>query len=339
MAAMGAAAVLVATGLYVGLGRQAAARLSSSPIALVDQSHPVQVGQVVIDPAARLVETLRSRHRLDWVVTGAGGAAEGVRSGRFVAVVSIPASFGAGLLAVRGTPGPARLALAVGPSVHLLARRLVSAVRTELMASVGAAFVPGTARRIVLSVSPTPSPLARVLAGAASLGSGLDRAATGATQLAGGLSQSSAGASVLTSGVQRLATGASLAAGGARQLVQGASALDAGLATLARAVAGLPAGGSSLANGAHEVADGTAASAAGGAVVAAAVQRLASGAAKVHQLLVSYQATNPEAQVDPTFQGALRGEGEVTAGLAKLSAALAASVPKSRALAAGAADL
>ncbi|MFF2371186.1 hypothetical protein [Agromyces sp. NPDC058110] len=174
-----------------------------------------------------------------WVLTNDDDAAAGLRSGRYAAVVTIPASFSAAATSMGGPAAEARQAvveIATTPASAYLDPALTEVVTQTAVAS--------------LNRQLTSQYLGNVYAGFNEIGEQIGSAADGADQVADG-------AASLSSGAEQLASGASQLATGLGSLDAGASALDAGLGELDAASQSLPGDSAAIAAGAAGVADAT----------------------------------------------------------------------------------
>ncbi|SFR71541.1 putative membrane protein [Agromyces sp. CF514] len=175
-----------------------------------------------------------------WVLTNDDDAAAGLRSGRYAAVITIPASFSAAATSMGGPAAQARQAvieIATTPASAYLDPALTEVVTQTAVSS--------------LNRQLTAQYLGNVYAGFNEINEQIGNAADGADQV-------SEGAASLSSGADQLASGASQLATGLQSLDTGASALDAGLGELDAASQSLPGDSAAIAAGAAGVADATA---------------------------------------------------------------------------------
>ncbi len=230
-----------------------------------------------------------------WRATDAAVAHDGLTTGRYAAVLTIPTDFSRTIAAIRAAGGTAapkatlRLATSdasgalVGPIARSLSDAIARATAQEVIASyvddvllsvgtgqdrlagaaTGAAGVASDATDLSNGASSTSTVAGELVAGLRKLAAGTSAAGAGAKELAAGVTGLASGTGNLATGASSLAEGAQTAADGTGQLASGASSLADGLGSLSTATAGLPAQTKQLATGAGELADGAAAEASG----------------------------------------------------------------------------
>ncbi len=242
-----------------------------------------------------------------WTAADAQGAADGLSSGAYAAVLTIPADFSRSIAAIRagtsGTVPAATLRLQTGTGGGNVATAIAKSVSDAITQSATRDATASYVEDVLLTVSTTHADLTStatsakdVAQGATSLSDGASGASTVSGEVVTGLSKMAAGASTSVSGVQQLAdgtaqlatgtaqlasgasslaTGANKAAGAATSLTSGASSLATGLAQLDTQTQGLPAETAQLASGASDLASGAAQSASGAAALSAGLHTLA----------------------------------------------------------------
>ena len=219
---------------YVPLGRQFAGTLSS----LKDVP-----GAATDDP---------ERTNYDWKVTNADDADEGLRTGRYAAVVTIPKNFSKAATSTAGDADEAEQAV------------------VDVQVSPGASTTdPAFARSVVqaaintLNTDLTETFLDNVFVGFTTMGKQFatiadasDQLSDGTHELANGLGEVSSGAKELDSGMQELDKSGSTLATGVKQYTGGVTSLTDGLRQLQQGTAQLPAQTKKLAGGADQTATG-----------------------------------------------------------------------------------
>ncbi len=242
-----------------------------------------------------------------WTATGAQAAADGLASGTYAAVLTIPADFSQSIAAIRaGTSGatpPATLQLQTGTGGGNLATAIAQAVSdaitvsatrdatasyvsdvllavTTAQGSVTAAAssakgVATSAGSLADSAGSISSVSGQIVTGLDQMAAGAASSVSGAQQLADGTASLASGARQLASGASSLASGVDKTASGASSLASGASSLSDGLAQLRSQTQGLPAQASQLASAASSLSDGASQSAAGVASLSSGLQTLA----------------------------------------------------------------
>lgn len=202
--------------------------------------------------AAELVDTDREQN-FTWVLASAEKAQEGLASGRYAAVVTIPKEFSA---AASSFSKPANEA--VKATIHVETSPVAGISETALGQSIADAatnalnrFLTGEyLKNIYLGFNQMHAQMLELVSGTRKLADGADQLAAGASKsangagkLADGLGQAAAGspklrsgASAAASGGAQLATGSKALASGARQLSTGAQQLSQGADTYADGV-------------------------------------------------------------------------------------------------------
>jgi putative membrane protein len=190
-----------------------------------------------------------------WILTDQQDATDGLESGRYAAVVTIPKDFSRRATSF-STSDPDQ----VQPATLDVRTSQVTGIADPV---VGQAVTAAATR--ALNSSLTEQYLQNIYVGFNRLGKQFGTVADaagklsgGADKLAGGLDGATSGSEKLADGLVQLNGGTSQLAVGARQLATGTSGLATGLGTLAEQTSGLPAGARKLATGARSAADGSA---------------------------------------------------------------------------------
>lgn len=274
---------LLAAGSFLwGLGRTDSG-LRTVQAAIVNNDEMVEVnGQMMPlgrQLAAELVDSDRDQN-FSWVMATEEKAREGLRTGRYAAVVTIPKEFSAAATSFSGEAGKAHKATihvetspvaglseaALGQSIADAATNALNRFLTgEYLKNIYIGFNQMQEQMLTL-VDGT-----RQLAdGAGQLADGADKSADGAGQLADGLGQAADGS-------PKLREGAASAASGAQALADGLGLASAGSAQLRDGVQKSVAGAGQLSGGATQLADGTRQWADGANRYAAGVRTYADG--------------------------------------------------------------
>lgn len=223
------------------------------PAAVVNEDEPVTVdGQLVPlgrELTARLVDHADANYA--WTLTSAADAADGLDSGRYRVVVTIPHDFSAAATSPQHGPSAARAAvITVTPAKDapltdaVVGRRLVDQTRATLGREVTRTYL----ENVYIGLSAMHAKMSTAVDGAAQLDDG-------AGQLAGGASQLASGAGSLTSGLNQLSTGAATLATGSAKVAAGARRLHSGATELAAGADRVSAGNRQLATTVDPVAD------------------------------------------------------------------------------------
>ncbi|WP_431277109.1 ABC transporter permease [Leifsonia poae] len=215
-------------GKSVPLGRQFAAGLIDG--AATDASGTTTTTSTSANPDAS---------NFDWTLTNDKDAREGLASGRYEAVVTIPKTFSADATSLSGPAANARQAdfkVETSPSAAF--------ADPAFSAAVTAAATSALNRQL------TSQYLSNVYAGFNTINQQIGQASQGATSL-------SSGAASVSSGAQSLASGSASLASGVGSLDSGAAALASGLGTLAAQSSALPGQTAQLARASAGVAGAT----------------------------------------------------------------------------------
>ncbi|GAA0941341.1 hypothetical protein [Actinocorallia libanotica] len=231
--------------------------------AVVDLDRPVTVGGKTIPLGRELADRLVNGpdRRYAWEVTDASDAAEGLRSGRYAAVVTVPEDFSK--KATSFIAGSAKDAT-----------QAVFSVRTSAAARPAD---PGLSHAVVqdalasLNTTVVETYLDGIYVAFTEMHDRLGEAADGAAKLAEGGKELKGGAERLGSGATRLARGAEALDAGAGRLGEGADSLATGLGSLTTGAERLEAGTERLGEGAQNLATGAGRLAAGSTRLAAGV--------------------------------------------------------------------
>lgn len=255
------------------------------PVAIVNQDTGATKDGTAVHAGTDLTGELLRKGTVKWQTADARTAHEGLVSGEYYAVLTIPAGF-SGAVTTAGTDAPVQAPLQVqyndanGFTARTILSSVMREVRTGASDSIGAGMVDklliGTSdiRAGLVTASDGATKLtdgadtahsgavtltdglARLDTGAAQLATGADTADAGAQQLATGTGQLADGSAQVADGANQLATGASSLAAGADQTHQGAEQLATGLDTINAQTKDLPAATQKLATGSAQVAAG-----------------------------------------------------------------------------------
>ena len=183
-----------------------------------------------------------------WVLTNGDEAATGLQSGRYAAVVTIPASFSAAATSIGGPASSARQAVievATTPASAFLDPALTDVITAVATASLNQQLISQYLGNVYAGfntineqIGQASDGAASLASGAASVSSGADQLASGADQLAGGLGSLDSGADALASGLGQLDQAAQALPGAAATLAQGSAEVAAGVDTVASGVDG-----------------------------------------------------------------------------------------------------
>lgn len=262
--------VLVA-GSFLAATWGATHRLHRVEAAVVNLDHAVTV-QNQITPLGRqltaeLVDSAREQN-VTWVLADAATAEEGLRSGRFAVVVTIPESFSADAMsfATGATPRHAHVTVVQSEVADVIDPGIASVIAHEATTRLNTFLTTGYLSKLYEGFSTTGKQLqavsdaaGKLADGNTQLASGLDQAKEGTRVYVDGIASASKGASQLSHGVQQYTQGVDQFSAGTHQLGSGADRLAAGAQKLSGGAGDLVQGASRLSDGATKLGDGVAA--------------------------------------------------------------------------------
>lgn len=273
-------------GQTVPLGRQLAAGLVTGQGTGGDAEDPEDpatgAGAVATD-AVPNVSGAGVTTTFDWVLSDSADAADGLASGRYDVVLTIPSDFSAKATSYTGDASAAsRATFDVTTSTR--ARPMDGAIAQVLATTaadvLGTELTKGYLSQVLVSFATLHDSLGEAADGAGQLSDGAGRLATGASDLSSGLGQLADGAADLASGVDQVSGGASDLASGldqiTAQLRSAASQAQAGVPQARQFAAGLSAAAAGV-TGPGGLADGASGLAGGAAQTAGGVAQLSSG--------------------------------------------------------------
>lgn len=228
-------------------------RIGEVPVAIVNDDEivtgdtPMAAGRAL---SSALVHPEDDTYGLGWTLTNAETAADGLASGEYYAVLTIPEDFSQSVLSV-GTDAPvsAEVTLETNPAasaVGALAAQAVTEAATQALGEqVTDAFVTQTIsgmNSIAQSLTDAADGAGQLASGAGQLAGGMSTLADSSAQLAGGLSQAATGTQSLATGTAQIASASSTLASSAGQLAAGTSQLASGSSSVSTAASGVAGG-------------------------------------------------------------------------------------------------
>ena len=177
-------------GQTVPLGRQFAAGL----IAGTDDADPASASAAAdgASPTDAATDGTPAASNFDWVLTNADEASAGLGSGRYAAVVTIPASFSAAATSIGGPAAAAQHAIIeveTTPASAFLDPALTEAVTAAATASLNQQLISQYLDNVYAGFNTINEQIGEAADGAASLSTGATSVADGAAQLAAGTEQ------------------------------------------------------------------------------------------------------------------------------------------------------
>jgi putative membrane protein len=265
-------------------------RLNTVTAAIVNNDEPVTInGQLT--PLGRLltaglVDGADGASNYNWVITNETGAEEGLRSGDYVAVVTIPKNFSevaTSSFSDAANPEQAIIDVTSSDKTRLVDDALTTAITSTAVTLLNQQLSASYIENVLIGFSTLSENLGEAASGAKELSTGIASLADGANQL-------SAGANQFSSGMWTLQAQAAAIPGSAQQIADGLAGLSATCSQVVVApaqaqfcggLAGLTAGSSGLAGGLSSLSGGITELAAGSTGIASGVEGIASGTTAV----------------------------------------------------------
>ena len=212
------------SGFFLGSIWDPYGQVKNLPVAFVNEDKGAQLNGQTVNIGQSVEQKLKDNHDLGWEFVDKQQADDGVNSGHFYAVVTVPTDFSAKAASITAAqPQQAVIRYTTTPAKNyigsLVSNQAAEKVKTSVAEQITQAYAKG------------------VLENIGKLGDGLETAAGGAAKLHGGLTQLQAGAQTYTGGVRQLAVNQRAMANGLVRLGDGSRQLQAGLGQLSN---GLP---------------------------------------------------------------------------------------------------
>jgi len=353
---------IAAIGVLVwGLADRTSA-LDQVPVAIVNQDKivtgdkPMAAGRSLT--AALVDPSTTNSENLDWTLTDATDAAEGLKSGKYYSVLTIPSDFSQSVLS-SGTDSPvqADLSLQSNQASSMTAGLISQQVAAAAASALGTQVTQGFLNNVFIgfndestSLQSAASSAGQLAGGTAQLADGANKLDTGSRSLADGIGQLSSGAAQLAASADQAASGVSSVANGSKQLAASASTASGGASKLAGGTASLGASAAQIAGAATGISSGATAlhtSATGLASGAQTAATLAGNTADGIDRLTTQCSTASSsaafcgqlAQIDQLAHGSAAAAQSVSSGAAELLPATQKLADASTGIAAGASQL
>ncbi len=276
---------LLAMAALVGLGGNNNDERVSAAVVNLDEA--VELDGQLVPLGRQLAGAILERdgENIGWTLADAKNAKDGLKSGEYSAVVTIPPEFSAAATSFSENDADVARQATVGVQVsdnapvtvaQEIARLAADTINSQLTESYLDNIYVGfnqVADQFVTIVDGSK----QLADGAADLADGTGEASEGAVQLSDGLNTLSDNSSELVGGGEQLDDGASALADGANQLTDGANGLASGASELSTGVSALATGSSALASGASDLATGASALKTGASGLADGASELATG--------------------------------------------------------------
>lgn len=288
--------------MWSAAGRSAA--LSHIPVAIVNEDQPVTVGEgdtaTTVAAGRQLTANLTDpsepgQYDLDWILTDPADAQEGLDSGRYYAVLTIPDTFSTALTSTSAdTPEQARIDVRTNPGTSGLAgtisEQVAAAAADELGDQASTSYLTtvytgfNTIAEQFTSAATGAAELTsgteELAASSAAVGTGADTLAQSLATLQQGAADTAAGAAAVSTGASALADGSAQTAGAAQSTAHADAALAEAVGVTAQAAARLDGSAAAIADAAAALADQCPATA--GPIYCAQVRELAIGTRAQH---------------------------------------------------------
>jgi putative membrane protein len=322
--------------------------LDRLPVALVDADAGATLEDAPLHAGQQVTDQLIASDDLDWRLTDAQDAADGVADGTYYFAVTIPEDFSADIASAGGdAPTDARIQVTYNDANSFLASTLGRSAMTQVQAAVSSSIGEQAVDRVLVGLGSARDGFATAADGALTLRAASGDLSSGAHQVADGAVTAADGASQLATGSGTLAAGTDSLASGAGQLATGASTLSSGAGQTAAGAATLATGAGQLRDGAAQASTSSQQLAAGAAQVSGGVDTLAASAQSMSaaaQSLTGDLGTLGAALTTVAQQNAAAGDlataGAIQKSLTDLQASVAAlGLPDAAAQAQSAKDL
>ena len=245
--------IIVASGFLAALWHSDT-RMHNVQAAVVNEDEMVEVNGQPVPLGRQLAAGLTERRddNFTWILADAENAEQGLRTGRYAAVITIPEDFSARATSFSGEPGDARQATVdirtsttAGVADGTIARVIAETARTTLNTELTKQYLDG----IYIGFNQMGDQFQTVADASRDL-------ADGTTELSDGIGELSTGTDELATGVEQYADGVGEAATGAHELATGMNRLSTAGGELRTGGDKLAGSGGELASGANELAGG-----------------------------------------------------------------------------------
>ncbi|KQY24832.1 hypothetical protein ASD16_04905 [Cellulomonas sp. Root485] len=226
--------------------------LDAMPVALVNADAGADRDGTPVTAGQDLTDELTDGAALDWVVTDAADAAEGVRDGDYYFAVTIPADFSAALVSAGGDePTAAQIDVTYNDANSFIGTTLGRSAMDHVREGVAATAGEQAVDQVLVGLGSARDGMLQAADGAVSLRDASEQLGDGADQVADGATDARDGAAQLAAGAATLDDGVRAVAGGADRLSSGTAQLSDGAHTAADASSSLATGTQAVADGVH----------------------------------------------------------------------------------------
>ena len=207
------------SGFFLGSIWDPYGQTKNLPVAFVNEDKGASLNGKSLNVGESVEKKLKDNHDLGWEFVSKQQADEGVNSGHFYAVVTIPSDFSQKAASItKSEPQQAVINFTTTPAKNYIGSLVSNQAAAKVKSSVSEQITQAYAKGILENLD--------------KLGIGLDTAANGASTLHDGLGRLQSGAQTYVGGVKQLAINQQSLAGGLAQLSDGSRKLQAGLGQL-----------------------------------------------------------------------------------------------------------
>ena len=207
------------SGFFLGSIWDPYGQTKNLPVAFVNEDKGASLNGKSLNVGESVEKKLKDNHDLGWEFVSKQQADEGVNSGHFYAVVTIPSDFSQKAASItESEPQQAVINFTTTPAKNYIGSLVSNQAAAKVKSSVSEQITQAYAKGILENLD--------------KLGIGLDAAANGASTLHDGLGRLQYGTQTYVGGVKQLAVNQQSLAGGLAQLSDGSRKLQAGLGQL-----------------------------------------------------------------------------------------------------------
>ena len=211
------------SGFFLGSIWDPYGQTKNLPVAFVNEDKGASLNGKVLNVGESVEKKLKDNHDLSWEFVSKQQADEGVNSGHFYAVVTIPSDFSQKAASItESEPQQAVINFTTTPAKNYIGSLVSNQAAAKVKSSVSEQITQAYAKGILENLD--------------KLGIGLDTAANGASTLHDGLGRLQYGAQTYVGGVKQLAVNQQSLTGGLAQLSDGSRKLQAGLGQLSNSL-------------------------------------------------------------------------------------------------------
>ena len=207
------------SGFFLGSIWDPYGQTKNLPVAFVNEDKGASLNGKSLNVGESVEKKLKDNHDLGWEFVSKQQADEGVNSGHFYAVVTIPSDFSQKVSSItKSEPQQAVINFTTTPAKNYIGSLVSNQAAAKVKSSVSEQITQAYAKGILENLD--------------KLGIGLDTAANGASTLHDGLGRLQSGTQAYVGGVKQLAVNQQSLTGGLAQLSDGSRKLQAGLGRL-----------------------------------------------------------------------------------------------------------